>query len=217
MWKARVHRALDNSGIAQRIIKRRRTQEITQWKARDHALPIPHGYKSARVREIGRTYRCSTLVETGTLVGDMIHTALPDFRHIHSIELSPYFVARARLRFDRYPNVTLHEGDSGTVLPKVLATLHERALLWLDAHYSGGPTARGVEDSPIARELAAAKGRGHCILIDDAHMFHGRDGYPTIEQLAAFAKQEFPGYHFAVTHNIIELLPDLSDLVHSQA
>jgi hypothetical protein len=89
-----------------------------------------------------------------------------------------------------------------------MAGLDRRALIWLDAHYSGSVTARGAEDSPVAQELATiAKYSGHVILIDDAQEFVGRGGYPTIDEMSALARQYFPDYRFVVRDHILEILP----------
>ena len=51
------------------------------------------------------------------------------------------------------PHVTIFQGDSATVLPKLLATIQEPCLFWLDGHYSGGITALGKSITPILDEL----------------------------------------------------------------
>jgi hypothetical protein len=113
---------------------------------------------------VGKQFGCNVLVETGTCLGEMIVATLHDFAAFHSIELSPYLAARAKDRLANRTHVSVHEGDSATVLPRVMAGLDRRALIWLDAHYSGGVTARGAVDSPVAQELATiAKYSGHVI------------------------------------------------------
>ncbi len=92
---------------------------------------------------------------------------------------------RARARLKRYSNVKLIQGDSAALLPDLLAGLSEPAGFWLDAHFSGGETARGDVDTPVVSELRAILGhpmRRHVILIDDARLFTGGDGYPCVDE-----------------------------------
>jgi hypothetical protein len=208
MWKDKIKRALDDSEFARRRRRRHQFLDITTWRARGSPVPTPHAVKSARVRDLGRKFECEVLVETGTCLGEMVVATLRNFKHIHSIELSPHLAARARDRLATRPHVHIHQGDSADVLPRVLAQTSSRALIWLDAHYSGGVTARGAEDSPIAQEFTAiAKYPSHVILIDDAQEFIGKGGYPTIDEMRDLSGRHFPNHRFVVRNHIIELLP----------
>jgi len=62
------------------------------------------------------------------------------------------------------------------VLQRVLPSVREPCLFWLDAHCSGGDTARGREETPVFRELPQILGHpveGHVILIDDVQLLDG--------------------------------------------
>jgi hypothetical protein len=167
----------------------------------------PHVVKRRTVREYARRFGVETLVESGTYNGDMVAAMARDFRRIYSIELSPLFHEKARLRLARHPHVTLLQGDSGAVLPQVLAALDGRALFWLDAHYSGGLTCRGAQDTPIGEELRHILGdpRDHVVLVDDAREFNGTNGYPTIEQLVVLVGELRPDYEVSVANDIIRI------------
>jgi len=208
MWKDKIRRVLDDSEFVRRQRQKRQAAELASWHSGGRQLPPPHIFKAMRIREVSRRYQCRILIETGTCLGEMILATIGDFEQIHSIELSPLLAARAQDRLTRHRHVTIHQGDSGELLPKVLDVVEERALIWLDAHYSGHITAKAELDSPISRELTAiAKHLGHCVLIDDAHMFVGSGGYPTIEETRELALHCFPTYTFSMVHDIIELLP----------
>jgi hypothetical protein len=208
MWKDKVRRLFDDTTIPQRARRANQIKAISSWRANGSGMPTPHAVKSSRVREVGQQFGCKVLVETGTCLGEMVVATLHDFEHIHSIELSPYLAARAKDRLANRAHVTVHEGDSAVVLSEIMASLELRALIWLDAHYSGSVTARGADNSPVAQELATiAKYSGHVILIDDAQEFVGRGGYPTIDEMRALSQQYFPSYQFAVKDYIIEILP----------
>lgn len=166
-----------------------------QWRLAGRPVPPPPFVKQAIVKDYQRRFGLRVFVETGTFAGDMIDAVKPRFQRIVSIELDPGWHARAVERFRSDGHVSLLQGDSGVRLQEVLASLTEPALFWLDAHYSGPITARGVVDSPIALELAALRAhpvKGHVVLIDDMRDFTGRDGYPTVDELVAWIRAGDP-------------------------
>jgi hypothetical protein len=107
-------------------------------------------------------------------------------------------------------------GDSATLLPGILDTLDHPALFWLDGHYMGEGTGRAQEDSPVKAEVAALLRhavRGHLVLIDDARLFTGRDGYPTVPELSAWIERERPGSRVEVEADMIRCSFDAADAV----
>lgn len=91
-----------------------------------------------------------------------------------------------------------------------MRSLQDRALFWLDGHYSGGHTARGKQDTPIRQELRIIFGhriKGHVILIDDARLFVGADGYPTLDELRRIVQTARPEWGVAVTDDVIRIAP----------
>jgi hypothetical protein len=145
-----------------------------------------HSVKERKVLACQAVFGAGIFVETGTYLGEMVHAAGRAFGEIHSIELNPTLAKEAAAFFKGSPHISIHEGDSGLILRDVLAGLSGPAIFWLDAHYSAGMTAKSgtFGDTPILAELdtilAAWKDRS-AILIDDARLFVGADGYPTIE------------------------------------
>jgi hypothetical protein len=187
-----------------------------QWEAARYALSgdssggLPHIRKRHVIREFAHLYHLDVFVETGTYMGDMLAAMLPHFRTLHSIELSPGLHERARKRFAGCPQCHLVQGDSGEALASIVSTLQVPALFWLDAHFSGGVTARGGIDPPVGNELTAILAhpiRQHVVLIDDARLFDGRDGYPAIVGLRDVITAEAPWYAFQVEQDIIQLVP----------
>ena len=116
----------------------------------------------------------------------MIQAVKGDFKHIYSVELSEQLYQQAQLRFQNDHHVTLIHGDSGKVIRENLKQIQKPCLFWLDAHYSGGITSTGNKHSPIIEEINTILGhsiKNHVILIDDARMFAGKDGYPELSEL----------------------------------
>jgi len=191
-----------------------RRRVALQWRLRGSPAPPPHVVKQAILLRYQRSRRFRTFVETGTFTGEMIAAMRPYFEQVISIEMAPAIYEATRRRFDGDPRVQLLLGDSGTLLPRVVDTLDHPALFWLDGHYMGGETARAAVDSPVRAELAALlrhPTRGHLILIDDARLFTGADGYPTIEELRAWVERERPGSCVELDADIIRCALDAAE------
>jgi hypothetical protein len=132
---------------------------------------------------------------------------LEKFKQICTIELDPELWKIMHDKFSRYPHVRVIQGNSGHVLPAILATVSQRCLFWLDGHFSGPGTARGAVDSPIAKELDAIRSHhrnDHIILVDDARLFSGNNGYLTLEDIHSRLKEINQGYHVRVVDDIIQ-------------
>lgn len=110
-----------------------------------------------------------TYVETGTYRGHTIEDVINKYDVIHSIELSKKWFSYCATKFSKYGHVNLWLGDSRKALPIVLETIDEPAVIFLDAHYSGGTTARGNNDTPLLDELEIVNQRAYpdIIIIDD--------------------------------------------------
>lgn len=177
---------------------------------RRRGAPLPHRVKRAVVRAYARRYGARVLVETGTYMGDMLAAMARSFDALYSIELSEAYHAKAKARFAGKPHVHLRQGDSAVELAKVVAALQQRALFWLDAHYSGGLTARGDLDTPIVQELREILSRNparHVVLVDDARCFDGSNGYPAMEALRELVRSFDPSYSVDVADDIIRITP----------
>lgn len=145
---------------------------------------VSHFSKASLLRKSGKKFNLSTFVETGTYKARMIKSLAPHFAKIYSIELSSELVNRAREKFKGSSNIQIIEGDSGKVLPPLISQLKEGSLIFLDAHHSGGITAKADVNTPIISEINALKKTNinHVIVIDDLASF-GTEGYPTVQWL----------------------------------
>ena len=187
-----------------------------QWRLRGRPLPPPHVVKQLAILRYQRAGRFRTFIETGTFTGEMVDAMRPYFDRFISIEMSPDIYEAARQRFAGDARITLFRGDSAIELPKILQTLDHPALFWLDGHFMGAGTARAQEDSPVRAELAAVLShsvRGHLVLIDDARLFRGVDGYPTVVELRSRIERDRPGSRVQVQDDIIRCSLDEEDAV----
>lgn len=169
----------------------------------------PHLIKRRIIRQYATLHGLRRFVETGTYVGDFLAMMKRDFDELYSVELSEDLHRRAQLRFAGIGKIHLLQGDSGRVIPKVIEQLQGPAVFWLDAHWSGGMTARGTDDTPIVPELrhVLADPRPHVVLVDDARYFTGTNGYPTMDGLRELVHGLRPEYTVVLEQDIIRITP----------
>lgn len=170
--------------------------------------PAPASVKHRLILDYATSLGIKTFIETGTFFGDMIDAVRHAFEEVHSIELDHRLHARACKRFTGVRNVHLHQGDSGRVLPELVAKLDRPALFWLDAHWSRGVTARGDLDTPVSMELASILEHGdadHVALIDDARLFGVAKDYPTVEEVRSAVTATRPNWDVQVFSDVIHV------------
>ena len=92
-------------------------------------------------------------IETGAYLGDGIRCVLNKYENIHSIELSEKWYSYNVEQFKNEQTVKMYLGDSKKILPELLDKINEPLTIYLDAHYSGGTTAFGEEETPLLFEL----------------------------------------------------------------
>lgn len=181
-------------------------RDILNWNQQGRMGPPPHLYKQRVVKHHANLHKKRVFIETGTYLGEMTNAVNSLFDHVYTIELSVPLSEQAKHRFRNNSRITVFQGSSDEVLPHVLSKIPQSCLFWLDAHYSGGITARGIDDTPILRELQKIFDhpiKDHVILIDDSRCFVGQDGYPTIDELRHFLNEKQPNYTFEVADDII--------------
>lgn len=87
------------------------------------------------------------------------------------------------------PSATVVDGDSGSVLPLILADLDSSALFWLDAHSWVGPEfGDNPPGSPLLAELDAILAWPHAatsvVLVDDLRLMDPPLlGWPTLASI----------------------------------
>jgi len=184
---------------------------VTRWLASGRPAPVPHAVKVRNIMTLADIFDVDFLVETGTFRGMMIDACLHRFGQIHSVEIYRPLANDAKRRFAPFSNVCIHEGDSGDILGEILRFQDQRIIFWLDGHYSGEGTGRGLEETPVLREIAAirehrSKPNNDIILIDDARCFNGSAGYPLLSSFVEQLELDF-GVTPYVADDAIILLP----------
>jgi hypothetical protein len=140
------------------------------------------------------------------------------FQRVVSIELSPQLAKRAQGRFANDRHVQIVQGDSSRLLGSILNEFDGPVLLWLDGHYSYTctvdgeqiETALGDESTPILKELESVfsqRIRNHLVVIDDARLFTGQSGYPTIAEIERAVSRSKWKCTIEIANDMITLLP----------
>lgn len=116
-------------------------------------------------------------IETGTYLGAGIKNTMNNYKTVHSIELADKWYQFNIEQFKNNNNVKMYLGDSKKILPDLLSNINEPVTIFLDAHYSGGTTAFGDEETPLLFELEILKNRKYndIIIIDDCRLL-GKTG-----------------------------------------
>lgn len=184
-----------------------REERVRKWEAQGKPVPTPHEIKQMIIEDFQASSGYTTLIETGTYLGDMMEIQRPNFKRLYSIELSESLWKRAVKRFEKSPQVTILQGDSGKVLPIITDNLTEPAIFWLDGHYSAGNTALGEKECPIFEEIDSIFKRDaqldHLLLVDDARLFVGKNDYPKVDELTAYIQKKKPGYKLSVQDDVL--------------
>ena len=182
--------------------------QTRRWRRDGCRPPLPPHLKRAKITALARLDSYDFFIETGTYRGDTTAAICRIIPRCYSIELDETLARLARHRFRRHSGVTIIDGDSAVALPKLVSTLDGRGLIWLDGHFSDGVTARGDTVTPIEAELAAViqpHQPDHTILIDDARLFDGTGGYPSLETVESLARSIRPSCSIRVVDDVIHV------------
>lgn len=214
MLKKHIRKILLKVGFYYPIISfievQRSKKKMDEWIKSDKPLPPVHLYKQKVLLEYSKKFRLTNFVETGTYVGEMVEAMRKHFEQIYSIELNDELYAKANNRFQKIKNVEIIKGNSGVELFKLMSKIDSPTLFWLDGHYSGIGTAKGILDTPIYQELEAiftSKIGGHVIIIDDARCFGSDNSYPSILELTNFIRTHNPNHEIFIDCDSIRVSP----------
>lgn len=180
---------------------------VLEWNRYKVPTPPAHKIKQLVLAEYGAKYNCRILIETGTFRGDMMEAQKNNFDKLYSVELNVEFCEKAKIRFKNDSQIILLQGDSAEVLPKLVPTLEQPSLFWLDGHYCGGSTSLSAVECPIYAEIDAIfkNNNEHVILIDDARHFVGKNDYPTIKELTDYISKKNNNYSLKIADDIIRV------------
>jgi hypothetical protein len=157
----------------------------------------------------------TTFIETGTFRGATAEWASHHFAQVHSIERAESLYSSVRDRLGGIANLTLHLGDTREILPGLIGALDAPALLWLDAHWSGGETSGADDECPLLDELEIADQSSTelAVLVDDARYFlaappapHRLGDWPDLAEVVDVLSKNRERY-VCVTEDVIVAVP----------
>ena len=154
----------------------------------------------------------AAIIETGTYLGETTRVLAKKYHKVITIEpYTPFYTYNSSV-FSENPSITILHDTSVIALPPALENLTGIVGFWLDGHYSGpGTYGELATSSPVIDELKAIKawaaipGNIAFVAIDDARLFDGNDGYPSIEQMTEIAFEM--GLDMTIDYDILFLKP----------
>jgi len=180
------------------------TSVINRWHKAGNPYPTPHEYRQETLKQYATKFGLDTLVETGTYMGKMPEALQDDFARIYTIEVNIDHYLNAKEKFYALPHIETIKGESGEQLELLVAELAKPSLFWLDTHAS---LEKGLQEISILKELKAILGstQNHVILINDARLFTGEKGYPSLVELRNYIVSLKPLAQFEVENDIIRV------------
>lgn len=169
---------------------------------------MPVEYKRRTIVEYAQAYNCNILIETGTYLGDTTDAVKDYFEKLYTIELSESLYKKAQKKFQGSAKICCYQGNSKDVLKEILPKVDGKIIFWLDAHYSGGITAKDDKQTPILEELDLIfkENKKSVILIDDAREFGTSADYPTLFNLKHFILKTHPNAEIEIYNDIIRVV-----------
>ncbi|CAH2396601.1 class I SAM-dependent methyltransferase [Mesorhizobium ventifaucium] len=140
-----------------------------------HSLTKLHNMKTCRDMT-GAT----TAVEIGSYKGVTTKRISHLFEKVISVEIDEALYHQASKRCAGRKNVKLLLGDGAKLLPEIASRVN-KALIYLDGHFSGGETGQGDEPEPVLKELdliAPFISNFVAVVVDDFRLFGVEPGWP---------------------------------------
>lgn len=189
---------------------------LASYKATNGAL------SAAKMSQLAQLNRARTFIETGTYLGDTVSVMREVFDEVYSIELSEDLHRQAAERFAGDEKVILLLGNSSEKLREaVRMSADPSVIFWLDAHWSGGNTARAIENTPIVNELEAIQKHQlerSIVMIDDLRYFinipkgfavhEANYGYPLLHELLEHVRKLWPTHVPLVNGDVLFIFPE---------
>jgi len=118
-----------------------------------------------------KKYSC--FIETGTFKGGTIFQVEPYFDKLYTIEFSEHYYNTTKNNYNGN-KINFLLGDSSIIFEKLLPTITDKSIFFLDGHWSGGDTGHSAKDCPLDEEITLINillQHEAIIFIDDFRLF----------------------------------------------
>ncbi len=186
--------------------KMKQKRDLKKWVQKGSPIPPPDSVKQKTLLNRLKSENINVFIETGTYFGDTTDVFSAYASKVFTIEIKEEFWRNAVRRFRNKKNVKAILGDSGKVIKNILDMLDERALFWLDGHYNNIKESEIGQITPIYKELDEIYGhrvKNHLLMIDDARLFIGSNGYPELNKLKDYIKEKNSNASISIENDII--------------
>ena len=119
-----------------------------------------------------RNYK--VFIETETYHGGTIFAMEPHFQQLHTVEYDQKLYNSTKSRYNGN-KINFILGDSSVVFKDLLPTIDEKAIFFLDGHWSCEDTGQSVKDVPLIEEITHINEffKKEAILIIDGYRLFG--------------------------------------------
>ena len=172
---------------------------VDLWRMLRFDVRNPHSLSKLRqLIAVKNRTGATTLVETGTYLGNTARRASMFFDQVYTVEVDQALYERAKSYLKPRENIECLFGDCAVVLPELMARSEvDKVVLFLDGHFSGGETGTGIVEEPAAALLASLapyRSRISGIVIDDFRTLTGTNGTPTKSEVFQALETYFPEF-----------------------
>lgn len=126
-------------------------------------------------------------VETGTFIGSGAYKIHSLFDNVWTVEADHqlHMAAKALFSAKEARNIVAMHGHSVHFLESFEQELANKAVFFVDAHYSTGITSKSYGTCPVVAEISTIVSRAPdaLIVVDDVRTMDGRRGYPTLNEI----------------------------------
>ena len=163
----------------------------------------PHSLSKFRqIKAMSKRCNATTMIETGTFLGNTAMRCSRVFTHVYTIELDEELYKKSKAYLASRKNVESIQGDALKMLPTVLSRPKvSDALIFLDGHFSSGITAHGDLAEPACEEIevmADFKDKINGFIVDDFRCFGIDTGFPKKSDLLKAVEDYFPNFEIAI-------------------
>lgn len=165
---------------------------------------VPHSMtKLHNLQLVRKLSGATSVIEVGSYKGVTARRLSRIFDVVHTIEIDRDLHEQAKARCRDRKNIQLYLGDGAKLLGEVLEKV-DKAVLFLDGHFSGGATGHGDEPEPVLAEIDLIIPHLHRlvgVVVDDFRLFGVEPRWPRKSDVLAKLETVFP--HPAWGHSIL--------------